>query len=343
MTDTIKKGSSTRFCIAVILCFASAYLSEITLGAAATIPFILILSAAAYFVYAKPLRIAALTALSAFIVKCVYSADTKTVLIFMAMCAVLSFISAQTARFIYETFVLHKAKKAKAIVFALLFVVSFVFYIMIYGTIFGNLSSKSVNRAYIENTYTQDDLRIGSTYYSFSDKRYVTQFSFTARERYSALVSADSETEAPIDGYRDLKKNEIMNVVLADIRSALSTFAYEGEDFAIRNGSYDPSLAVDGDISFGMTFEIGLRYKFRDGAAFEKMCKSYIDHLKLYDNVGFGKLIFYGFDESDSDKFAYTLEYAYGSADIKSKPFDDKSFDKYFDEKDTHKYWELLG
>lgn len=341
-------NSVISFFIAGVLSFAAAYLSELTLGAVATIPFILILPAIAYLFYKKPVHIAGLCALSGFIVKCVFTSDIPLIIKFTIFCAVFSFISVTFCRCISGLILRKTAKTHKVIISSIVFIIALVIYFMLYGTIFGNLSSNTVNREYLEKTYPEQDFLVGNTYYSVSDRRYVTEFGFSSRERYSAKVSAEKNGEAVIDGYRDYISSDLMNVVLSELRTSLSSFAYEGSDFVIRNGKIDTSdiLTVQSSVADyrdKMCFEIALYYKFPTKESFEEMCKSYIEHLSGYDTLLYKQIRFYGFGYNNDKDFSYTLDYIFGTDEIQSYDFDSSDFERYFSEKDTHRYWELIG
>ena len=341
-----------KFCIATFLCFASVYLSEKTLGAVATIPFILILPGIAYLIYGKMLHITGLCALAAFIFKCIFSSSVFEIMLFVIFCSILSTVSAFA--FSKIKLLASKNKDSKMIIPAILFFVFAVMvYIFFYGTFWGNLSSKKANLEYIDKTYPKEEFLTGSTYYSFSDRCYVTEIGFTAKERYSALISAStgSDTEkgfAKIDGYRDLIKYEILNIGRNEMRAALTSHSYEGSDYVIRNSSVDTkdvltSTAAYRDYLDCANYEIALYYSFATKESFEKMCREYAGHLSKYPNVLYKKITFYGFDTSDSEDFAYSLDYVYGSDKFESKDFDSSKYSRYFNEKDTHKYWDLLG
>ena len=340
-----------RFCIAGIICLFAAYLSEKTLGAVATIPFILILPGIASLFYPKPLHLTGLCALGAFIFKCIFASDIKDILIFMLITMLFGTVSAYFFTSVKE-FVITKKKNIKSIISAVLFVLSVVIYINLHGTFFGNLSSEKVNTKYLENTYPDEQFLISSTYYSPTDRCYVTEFGFTSKERYSALVSTgnskDSSDVAQIDGYRDNAEYEILERGKSGITTALSTFAYEGSDYVIRNKSLETNDILTAASSYSeymdkTNYEIALYYQFDTAEAFENMCRDYAEHLAKYESVNYNSITFYGFDGSDKKDFSYTLTCKYGASEFSAKEFDSSSYSRYFDEKDTHKYWELLG
>lgn len=346
--NTKQNNYIIKFGIAVILCFVAVYFTEITLGAVATIPFILLLPALAFMVYQKPLHIIGCSALAAFIFKCIFSAKASEIVLNVLFCAAMSSISVYTFKTFCDILKKKSKKKKAAVVFSILYIASLAIYILIYGTIFGNLSSKTLNREYLEKTYPDKDFVIGSTYFSVSDFRYVTEFDFTAKERYRALVSANDDGSAAIDGYRDLAESELLNKELENFRKALSSFAYEGSDFVIRPARIDTDDIITSDSSVDtyrdlMCYEIALYYQYSTEDQFIEECKSYIAHLDKYDSLRYKSIRFYGFSNNDSDDFTYTLDYEYGSEKFESKPFDKKNYERYFSEKDTHKYWELLG
>lgn len=344
----VATSSTTCLFVAGLLCFLSTYLSELALGAVATIPFILFLPGIAYLIYHNPRHIAGLCALSAFIFKFVFSNDLKEIILFTLFCTILGTVSVFTFKCIFELIKEHRVTKASSFVFPALFAVSLVIYFIIYGTIFGNLSSKAINKDYLEKNYPEETFLIGNTYYSVNDGCYVTEVNFNAKESYTALVSAEKNGSAVIDGYRDYSTHEILSVGLEKIRTALSSFVYEGSDFVIRYGKVDTSDKLTPKSSYsdyaGKTnYEIALYYQFANIDDFEIMCKSYMEHIKGFDSIVYGKITFYGFDNSNNDDFTYMATYNFGSDKPQSGNFDTNNYSRYFSEKDTHKYWELLG
>ena len=336
------------FFAAGFLCFLSTYLSELTLGAVATIPFILFLPGIAYLIYRNPRHIAGLCALSAFIFKFVFSNDLKEIFLFTLFCTLLATVSVFTCKYIYELITKQKNTKTPHFVSPVLFVVSLIIYLLIYGTIFENLSSKTLNEDYLEKTYPEEEFLVGSTYYSVKDGRYVTEFGFTARERYIAVVSAEKDNKAAIDGYRDYSSHEILSVGLEKLRTALSSFKYENKDFAIRYNKVETDDRLTAKNTFSeyadkTSYEIALYYQFESKNEFEKMCRDYMEHIQHYDSIMYDKIIFYGFDSSDSDDFAYRSVCSFGSDKLKTESFNSDDYSRYFSEKDTHKYWDLLG
>lgn len=350
MQNTVKKDYSfMRFCIATVLCFISVYLSEVTLGAVATIPFMLVFPGIAYLIYRKKWHIAGLCVLASLIFKAVFSDSIYDILFYTVMnlgyCAISLMIAKIPEYKKKDNFI-------KSVCIALFYLIlGLGTYITFYGTFFGNISSNKVNTEYLEATYPDEQFLIGNTYYSFPDRYYVTEFGFTARERYTALVSAEDkfiDGFAEIDGYRDFMKSEIMDVGINNIRMALSSFAYEGSDFAVRKHYLNTTDLLTSDVSYRdylgfANYEIALYYQFDSKEAFEDMCSNYIEHLEKYDNVVYGAITFYGFDMSGKDVFAFTSRYSSDYGEFKTEAFDKDKYSRYFSEEDTHRYWELRG
>lgn len=345
---------SLRFCIAGIICFTAAYLSEKTLGAVAAFPFILILPGIAHLIYPRIFHITGFCALGAFIFKCVFSASITEILLYTLFCALLGTVSALTYRSVFDA-VKNKAKLSKTVISATAFIILLVIYIIFYGTIPGVISSERYNREYLEKTYPDEQFLIGNTYYSFGDKCYLTEFGFTAKERYSAFVSTGKKGDTPnpegfavIDGYRDHTKYEILNRGKNDITTALSTIVYEGTDYVIRNSTLNTNDVLTSGSSYGdykdkTNYEIALYYQFGSENDFRDMCRKYTEHLDKYDSVVYQSITFYGFDTSGKKDFSYSATHIYGSGELKTQAFDSSSYIGYFHEKDTHRYWELLG
>jgi len=341
--NIISKNGFIRLCIAFVLCFVAVYFSELRFGAVATVPFILFSPAAAYAIHRKPLHIICFCALSAFILKCLFYPSVVEVLLFVVFCSLMGAVSILTL----NAFWCYKEKRLapqKLIAAAVLFVISLAVYILIYGTFFGNISSKKLNTEYLESTYPKEDIAVGSTYFSVRDMRYVTEFTFTAKERYRAKVSADKDGNAVIDGYRDLVHTELLDAGMNKINRCLSTFAYIDSDYSIRPSLIDTddtitAKNVAAEYYDAMCFEIGLRYQFASSEDFEKMCRDYISHLNGYESLIYKKITFYGFGTDDKTDFEYALEYTFGSDSFESTSFSAENFKRYYG---NNKYYERI-
>ncbi len=345
-TQNNEKTSFIRFFIAGLLCFAAAYFSEKQLGVIATFPFLLVLPGIACLLYKKPLHLAGFSLIAGFMFKCIYASNAREIVMFSLFCAVLTLVSAYTFKCIYEK-VTQDKKNRMTVVFPVLFAVSLVIYIICFGTVFGYLPSKEANIKYLEATYPSEDFNIGSTYYSVRDGEYITEFTFTAKERYRASVSAKKDGNAVIDGYRDLIRHELLTEGLNRIRLGLSTFAYENSDYAIRYDDINSDDIITSERSYSeyadmCRYEIALYYQFATEEEFEEMCRSYIEHLSSYENVRYQRIRFYGFDLSDKVEFAYMTDYSFADGTFSTGSFDDKDYSRYFTEEDTHKHWDLL-
>lgn len=342
MKVQIGKQSIPTFAAACAICFAAVYLSEITLGAVSTLPFLPILPAIAYIIHRNRQHIVGLCAISAFITKCIFTNKISQIILFTLFCAAVSFVSST-----FVSSVMHRRKnKLTFVLCSATYITVFIIYFLIYGTFWGNVSSKRINENYLSKQYPKENFAIGATYYSIAERRYVTQADFTNKERYRALISANSNGTAPIDGYADMCKNELLNVGLKKLQACLSTYAYTGKDFAIRSWKIDSNDVISATSSADnyidkMCFEIALYERFNDSANFESACQGYINHLNGFNDLVYEKIRFYGLDNSKNNTFAYALDYEPQSGSFQSLPFDKNEYTDFNGK--AKKYWTLIG
>ncbi len=340
----MKKNKSLnvlKMFVAGILCFGAAYLSEPTLGAIATFPFIVILPAISYLIYRKALHIIGFTALASLIFKCAFVSDIPKAVIFALTCA-LYCAFAVVATMLLIAFRYNKNKKSAALSGAI-FALTLAVYIALNGTVFGNLNAEKANIKFVNDTYPEETFTVGSTYYSPSDFCYVTEFIFTDGEVYSAKISAKKDGSAKINGYKDYCEARLLQSGTDSLRSFLSNYGYEGTDFALRRDRIETeTLLVAGlnpeSFYSDMCYEIAFYYEFSDAESFADMCKTYIGYIP--DVFDYHSITFYGFGKKD--KFEYSLNYINGSGAFEAKPFDKKSFETYSEDFETQKYWTMI-
>lgn len=336
-----KNLNTLKMFTAGIFCFVAAYLSEPTLGAVAAIPFIIILPAIAYIIYRRALHVIGFTALASLIFKCAFISDIPKAVIFALTCA-LYCAFAVVATMLLIAFCYNKNKKSAALS-GVIFALTLAVYIVLNGTVFGNLNAEKTNIKYVNDTYPEETFTVGSTYYSFSDFCYVTEFIFTDGEVYIAKISAKKDGSAKINGYRDYCEARLMQPGTNSLRAYLSNYGYEGTDFAVRPDRIETdTLLVTGLSPEGffkdMCYEIAFYYEFSDADSFSEMCKKYVDYIP--DVFDYHRITFYGFGEKD--EFEYSLTHIKGSTDYTVLPFDKKSFESYTEDMTKQEYWEMI-
>lgn len=338
----LKNFTLLQFFIAGILCFAAVYLSEKTLGAVATIPFIIILPALAYGIYRKPLHIIGLTALAGVIFKCAFVSDIPSALIFGITCALYSAF-AVLATILIIAF-RHNKNKMSAILSCVIFVALIAVYTITNGTVFGNINAEKQNIKFAEETYPEETFTIGSTYFSASDFCYVTEFIFTDSEVYSAKISANDDGTAKVNGYHDYCEARLMRPGVEKLRAFLANYGYEGQDFAVRPDRIDTAtLLTTGlnseDFYDDMCYEIAFYYEFENEESFADKCKEYIAYLP--EVFTYRSIKFYGFGDKGNN-FKYSLTYQSGNANYEVVPFDKKSFKSYTEDFENQRYWKMI-
>lgn len=338
----MKKFSALWLFVVGILSFVAVYLSEITLGVIATVPFLVIVPPVCYLLYRRQLHIVGLFAFAAFFFKLVFVSDVKRAVLFALFCAFFATASITAVKLLIVAKASVENKKKKLnIISGIIFLVLFIIYFIVYGTFFGNISFKNKNIAFIQSTYPDEKFILGNTYFSVSDFCYITEFGFFDNELYNVKISAKNEDTAKIDGYRDYCVSRLSEGGLSKLRAYISNYAHEGEDFAIRR---DNILSADtlyadflGENYYAdMTYEIAFYRYFSDNVSFEEQCRQYLAYIP--EEFEYNKITFYGL--SEKGKFEFAAEYN-RSLEVFTLS-DSVKFNKYFSSNDTHKYWTLI-
>ncbi len=337
----LKNTSALRFFAAGLFCLAAAYLTEPTLGAIATLPFIIVLPAIGYILYRNILHIGALCALGGFIFKYFFVSELKTAVFFAVLCAFYGIIGAVFAKLLINA----RKNKKLYIASAAVLICSFLIFSVFHGTFFANLSSKALNEEYLKNTYPEETFSLGSTYYSFSDKCYLTEFVFNDSEVYLAKIGVKNGKNkiVKVNGYRDYCEARLLEAGTKILTSYFSNYVHEGEDFALRRDRIEETKllttdSVPEDFYGDMCYEIAFYALFAEKSDFEEMCRQYISYIP--ESFAYHSIRFYGLGESGEFEFAFTYEDE--ALDFVSESFDEKSFEHYFSDSDTHKYWEFI-
>lgn len=330
-----------RFSIAGLICLIAAYLTEPTLGAVAALPFIILFPVFAYFIYRKVLPLVGLSALGAAVFKVTITSELSEILRFTAFCGLFALIS--ILAIILPTLYKKLSKLARIGISTVVLIVLITIYSIFSGTFFGNLTSKEVNEKFISDTYPDTEFTIGSTFYSFEDRCYLTEAVFRDKEVYTARFSAYPDGRAKIDGYRDYCEARLLELGTTTLENYLSSFAHEGEDFAIRRDRIDTDekLTVQSkseDYYGRMCYEIAFYDVFRNADEFENKCREYIGYIpEVFD---YSEITFFGFGEGDD--FEYSLVYSKASDNYTVIPFESDEFARYRKDIDTHRYWSVI-
>ncbi len=330
-----------RFSVAGLLALTASYLTEPTLGAVAALPFIIVFTAIAYLIYRRALPLVGLSMLGAFVFKAAITSELSEILRFTAFCA---FFSLATILAVKLPVLCKKLSKGAHIgASAVIIIVLIAVYSVFSGTFFGNITSKEANEKFIADSYPDTEFTIGSTFYSFKDRCYLTEAVFRDKEVYSARFSATSDGSAKIDGYRDYCEARLLEYGTVTLRNYLTSYAHEGEDFALRRDR----IVTDGKLTaqskpedyYGkMCYEIAFYDVFADAKRFEDKCREYIEYIpEVFD---YYEITFFGFGEGDD--FEYSLVYSRERNEYTVLPFDSEEFARYRKDIDTHRYWTVI-
>lgn len=338
MTD--KKYGIFRFALAGLLCVIAAYFTDKTLGAVASLYIIIILCTAAYLIYKKALSIIALCTLGGIVFKLSYGSGIKEILQSVFVCILFSALPILAIHIGFGT--KQRCKKRYIWCFAI-FVLSIFIHSFIYGTFFGNITSKKLNESYLKSEYPDTEFTFGSTYYSIKDRAYLTSAIFRDKEVYSALFSVSKKDGVIIDGYRDYCEARLLEYGTDRLSSYLESYVHEGEDFALRRNKIsvaerltDKSLA-DNYYPY-MVYDIAFYDVFSEKSRFEEKCALYASYIP--DSFEFDFIRFYGIGENG--KFKFQRDLTGNRSFSETSEFDKLSFDKYYSDKDTHRYWSVI-
>lgn len=337
----LKDSKLLRLFIAGILCFAAACLTEPTLGALATLPFIIVIPATGYFIYSNILHICGFCALGGFLFKYAIVSELREAASFALVCALYGVLAVLRVKYMMSA-----KSKLRYIYSTIFFACLISIYFVFHGTFFANLSSKDLNEKYLTERYPEEEFTIGTTYYSFSDKCYLTEFVFSDNEVYRAKIGVKEGKNGRIvkvNGYRDYCEARLLEDGTDILLSYLSNYVHEGEDFALRRDKIEETaiLTTDStpeDFYSQMCYEIAFYNIFPESTAFEEMCRQYVSYIP--EGFEYGSIRFYGIGASG--EFEYSLSAKDGEAEFVSEPFDAESFERYFRNSDTHKYWEFI-
>ncbi len=298
--------------IAVLLVFAAGCCMFPDAGALRGLPLIVLLPAAAFFFYRYTLRITAMGAASALLAGLLFGHGSTAAIIYAVLAGAASFLSVITLR-LFFTAREEKKKSEKKKLYAFsgtLCVLLLGSYFVFCGTVPGILSSKKTAEKYMAQRYPETAFTEGQTYRSLAANAYVSEYVFTDADVYTAYVSARKDGSAGYDGYADYCKAKMLDAGMAKIRSILTNYYYENEDFALRAAGLDTEDVLSPESAFEdykdkASYEIAFYGTFRGSEDFLALCREYAGHIP--DSVPFESIRFYGLGKSGKIKYTAVL------------------------------------
>lgn len=327
------------FKTAVFIIFAvfSSYTVSAGASFARTLPFVLILPAVSTLFYNKKILSSFLVLISCAIFLTVESSELyNTVLLSLT-----AFLFAMLGMLIKRFFVTAYVSTKKRTFCTVCGVVLTLCGIFSYSLVFGNPVSYFINRAanmdYIADTYGESfAVKANYTWYDPSDERYYTNISFSDMSEMNADISA---REPVCDGYSNYYEYKYLSAR----RELIAKFFAENikGDCAVRiNPSETVTVAAEPD-EREMVFDVAFYAQLTEKADFAAMCEKYVTALSGSDFVC-KKINFYG-GFADEFLYKFTAEYpfVYTAQDFEDKtvPFEEKAFDRYYNELDYADMW----
>ena len=337
--------AKTKKAVAIIIYALLIVLAAITVtdvgGFLRTLPFIFILPPVATLLYNKRLLTVLLTFVAVFFVSSATFGSVTEALMLSVVSAIFSFVGIYVKRLIVTCVVCDgKAKKIFCIILsAVIAVISFGAYFCFFGDPVSAFSARNENIKYIGENYAENDINIGKTTYSFSEKRYFTKVTFTD----DALMNADISVKnnVIIDGYNNYYEYKYMSNRAEQLALILSESFRE--DFGIGCNTVESDILFAPNVKYEdtfdkMVFDVYFGTQTADEAAFAKKCASYAEKVK---ESGFSHMAlkFYGGFAGDF-YYEMTVESDF-SGDLTSKvlPFNENHLVKRETEADYMDHW----
>ncbi len=325
---------------ALLIVFAAITVTDMG-GFLRTLPLVFILPPIATLLYNNRKLTVLLTFVAVFFVSSATLGKVAEAFMLSAVCAVFSFVGIYAKRLIVTSIVCDgKAKKIFCFILSAAIVfIGFTAYFCFFGNPVSVLSARSENLKYIGENYAENDINIGKTTYSFSEKRYFTNVTFTD----DALMNADISVKnrVIIDGYGNYYEYKHMSNRAEQLALILSESFRE--DFGIgcniveSDILFAPNVKYD-DVLDKMVFDVYFGTQTPDEAAFAEKCASYAEKVK---ESGFSHMAlkFYG---GFAGEFYYEMTVESGfSGDFASKvqPFYENHLVKRETEADYMDHW----
>lgn len=325
----------------ILLIFLSSLSLIQSVGIWRMFPFIIIIPAAATFFYPKKIMTAAICSLLAFIFFITESGSAVNALISAAAAFIFACAGIMVKRFIVTAVVSKRKRVFCLICGVILFVISAAAYSFVFGNPFSAFSAEKTNKTYISQTYGEDSPDINYTYYSFPEKRYFTNVSFTDNSFISADISA-YEGEIT-DGYSNYYEYKFLSARRQELARLLSQ-GFPKEQCAIRINIKETQISlseINGEKYFPeMVFDIAFYEQLDNESVFAEKCRQYHDFLQENEFI-FKKINYYG-GYADDFKFEAAADYEFdGEYTEIVKPFSEETFDRYYEELDYADHWKL--
>lgn len=340
MPAKLKKIIDTNiFKISVFIIFAVFSSYTVSCGASflRTLPFVLVLPAVSTLFYNRKL----LSAFACFVCAAIFLTVESTDILNTAIFSVFAFLFSGLGMLIKRFFVTAYVSARKRVFCLVTGIILLLIGVFSYSLVFGNPVSFAVNRAqnldYIRNLYGKELSQAQNyTWYNMRDGRYYTNVSFTDTARMNADISSG---KIAADGYSNYYEYK----ALSDRREELAQMFSENVkgDCAVRINTNETETYGDTTERENMVFDVAFYAQLAEKEAFEKACEKYITALS---ESGFvcKKINFYG---GFADEFLYKLpaEYPFTitseSIGQSIQPFEEKAFDRYYNELDYADGW----
>lgn len=327
------------FAAYILLVVFASYTASKGAGFLRSLPFAVILPAAATLFYNKKLLTTGLVFVCSLVFLLVETEKITECIITALLFALIAGAGILVKRFFVTAYVSREKRIFCALSGAVILAAAVIFYCFLFGNPVSFMISRAGNLGYMEKTYGEKAPDTAETYYDFTQKRYFTNVNFADTSPVKAIISAK---EPVYDGY----SNYYEFVLLSERREEMAEFLsshFSAGDFALRINvsgteiSATPETKAE-DVFDEMVFDIAFYSQLSEKDAFAEKCRGYAQAL-AGEGFEFKTVNFYG---GFADEFLFSLSVPYGeSTDVSENvtDFDGEVFERYYDELDYADGW----
>ncbi len=242
-----------------------------------TLPFLLILPpAATLFVGQKTVTVLIL-AFCGLLAARVDGESLPHALLFALFVGLLSTIGVFIKRFLVTARANDGRKPLSLVCAGTLAAAGIVFHALVFGTPTGCVSARNAARAYFSETYAQDAVRVGKTFYDPFARRYESTIFFTDGKSGKTVRARFYRADTGVfDGYRAYYEARLLSQRRDEVTLFLSEHFPEYV-FTVEGVSIDTECALDEtstveEFQKNMTFSVTFYTQFADNTEFEAVC-----------------------------------------------------------------------
>lgn len=242
-----------------------------------TLPFLLILPPAATLFVGQKTVTVLIMALCGLLAARVDGESLPHALLFALFVGFLSTIGVFIKRFLITARANDGRKTLSLVCAGILAAAGIVFHAFVFGTPTGCVSARNAARAYFSETYAQDAVRVGKTFYDPFAHRYESTVFFTDGESESRKSARFyREGTGVFDGYRAYYEARLLSQRRDEITLLLSE-RFPEYVFTVEGVSIDTESVLDENSTVeefqkNMTFSVTFYTQFSNDAEYEAVC-----------------------------------------------------------------------